>query len=107
MPGSTRTDRPAPTRSSHRGSATKDSGAAWLDPNKIPPWAYMLMLLGGGSTIGGVQLFNRHDYSEDIARIEEKADKIDQKVDDLTDKLTDLRIAIARYHANNPGNSIP
>lgn len=90
--------------------SAEDSGQAlpnWLNPSSVPPWLYLLIILGGGGTVGGMELFgdDSHDVSmEDLARIEAKADKIDEKVDELNDKFTELRVAIARFHAADAAN---
>jgi len=76
---------------------------SWMNPNAIPPWMYLLIvILGGGGALGGVNMMgDTGKVSEhDIARVEKKVDGLDSKVDELSTLMTDIRIEIARFHAN-------
>ena len=80
----------------------------WMNPNNIPPWMYFVLLLGGGSGATALNFFGDNDAkTDDIIRLEQKVESLDAKVeafdkkqDEILEKFTELRILIARYHAN-------
>lgn len=73
----------------------------WL---QHPQAIYLLLLLGGGGTLTGVNLLGNGDQAPsgaDIARVEAKVASVEVKVDKLSTLVTELRIAIAAYHSQD------
>ena len=67
----------------------------------IPSWVYLLALLLGVPLAGGSSaLLGAQSSTEDLRRLEEKVDALD-------DKLDALQLAIVRAHAKDPGFAMP
>lgn len=93
----------------NNAQAQQENPMGWFDPNRVPPWVYFFVLLTGGAGATGLNFFGDNDAkTEDIARLEQKVETLDRKVeafdrkqDEILNKFTELRILIARYHAND------
>lgn len=71
-----------------------------VDPSKIPPYAWVIIMMLGGTGLTGINLYGDNDAkTDDIVRIEAKVETLDQKMDVINDKFTDLRILVAELNA--------
>ena len=74
-------------------AASRTTGSFGL-PSGVPTWVYMAgLVLGVPLAGGGGALLGGQASAEDLLRLEEK-------VDELDDKLDKLAIAIARAHSD-------
>lgn len=87
------TSEPSRPRNRARGwTSSENLGTLLGGGGQVPPVVWLLAILLGsaGSGVGG-SMFGGAQSAEDMARLEEKVDKLDEK-------MTQIRILIATHH---------